>query len=160
MKIIVYPNEILRKKCEDVITITPEILGIINEMKNIVLSSELNAALAANQVGILKKIIVVATEDGPIAFLNPKIIEQSKEMVYAEEGCLSFPDIFFKVKRAKTVRVEAGNENGEKIVISLKEFPARIFQHEIDHLNGKLFIDYLGLLRRLKIKQKLKRAKK
>ena len=122
--------------------------------------------LAAPQVGELKRIIVVhpikertadeKTSKKPQVFINPRITKKSKETEIGEEGCLSFPGLFLKIKRAKVLEIEALNENGEKIQVRAEGLPARIFQHEIDHLDGILFIDKLGFWQKLKTKQKLK----
>jgi peptide deformylase len=91
----------------------------------------------------------------PQVFINPKIIKKSKENVIDEEGCLSFPGLFLKIKRAKEVEVEALDREGEKARIRAEGLPARILQHEIDHLDGILFIDRLSFWQRLKFKLKL-----
>jgi len=98
--------------------------------------------LAAPQVGRLIRLIVVQIEKGAVAFINPEIVKRSKETEIMEEGCLSFPGFSLKIKRAKEIKVEALNEKGEKIRFKIKGLSARVFQHEIDHLDGILFIDY------------------
>jgi peptide deformylase len=154
-KIIKYPDPILRKKCEEVRRVTEEIRSLGFEMIEIMTENE-GIGLAAPQVGELKRIIVVQTEKGSEIFINPKIIKKSKETIIDEEGCLSFPGLFLKIKRAKEVEIEALNERGEKIQVRAEGLPARIFQHEIDHLDGILFIDRLSFWQRFKIKRKLR----
>ena len=114
--------------------------------------------LAALQVGELKRMIVVQTEKGPEVFINPQIIKKSRETIIEEEGCLSFPGLWLKIKRAKEVEVEALNEKGEKIHLKAQGLPARILQHEIDHLDGILFIDRIGFWQKLSIRRKLKQT--
>jgi peptide deformylase len=149
-----YPESILRKKCQEIKEITPEIKELILNMAETMLKNQ-GIGLAAPQVEVLKKLIVVGTEKGPLAFINPKVIKKSKETEIGEEGCLSFPGIWLKIKRAKGVEIESLNEMGEKICFKTEGLPARIFQHEIDHLDGILFIDRLNLWQKLKFKLKL-----
>lgn len=153
-KIIKYPSPILRKKCEEVKEITEEIKRLSQEMIE-TLTKNQGVGLAVPQIGELKRMIVVQTEKGPQTFINPKIIKKTKETIIDEEGCLSFPGLFLKIKRAKWVEIEALNEKGEKIHLKAEGLPARIFQHEIDHLNGILFIDRLSFWQKLKFKFKL-----
>jgi len=152
--IVKYPSSVLRKKCEEVKDITPEIKELGWDMVETMQEKE-GVGLAAPQVGETKKVIVVQAEK-PLVFFNPKITKKTKKTETAEEGCLSFPGLWLNVKRARGVEVEAINQNGEKIKIAMEGFPARIFQHEIDHLNGILFIDRIGFWQRLKIKKQLK----
>lgn len=147
-EIIKYPNPILRKKSEEIKEITPEIKELALGMGKI-MKKEKGIGLAAPQVGESKRIIVVQTEKGLDFFVNPKIIEKSKEKEVREEGCLSFPGLFLKIKRQKSVDIEAFNLNGEKIQIKAEGLPARTLQHEIDHLDGILFIDRLNFWQRL-----------
>ena len=153
-EILKYPDPILRKKSEEVEEITEETKKLAQELKETMLANQ-GIGLAAPQVGVLKRIIVVQAEKGPQIFINPKIIKKSRETLIEEEGCLSFPGLFLKIKRAKEVEVEALNENGEKIFLKAEGLPARIFQHEIDHLDGVLFIDRLSFWQKLKFKLKL-----
>ena len=122
--------------------------------------------LAAPQVGELKRVIVVhairdrssetRAEKSPEFFINPKIVKKTKTTETDEEGCLSFPGLFLKIKRAKAVEIEALNGKGEKVQIKAEGLPARIFQHEIDHLDGILYIDRISFWQRWKIRNKLK----
>ena len=98
--------------------------------------------LAGPQIGIGKQIIVVLMDDAkPRVFFNPELVTPSLRKVDSEEGCLSVPGIYGKVKRHRTVKVKALDENGKPVTISASGLTAIIFQHEIDHLNGTLFID-------------------
>lgn len=97
--------------------------------------------IAAPQVGVAKRIIVVKTKTGPEVFVNPKIISKSLRLIESEEGCLSVPEVFGVVKRHKSVKIRALDRQGEKIQLKASGFEAIVFQHEIDHLDGILFID-------------------
>jgi len=164
-EIIKYPNLILRKKCQEVKEVTEEIRNLGLDMIESMTESQ-GIGLAASQVGELKRIIAVhlvkertseeKVEVEPRVFINPKIVKKSKEDELEEEGCLSFPGLWLKIKRAKEVEVEALNEKGEKIHLKAQGLPARILQHEIDHLDGILFIDRIGFWQKLSIRRKLK----
>lgn len=97
--------------------------------------------IAAPQVGIQKRAIIVTTSDGPQAFINPKIFSPSKELVESEEGCFSVPGVYGIVKRHRTIKIKATDRNGKPVRRSVDGFEAIIFQHEIDHLDGILFTD-------------------
>ena len=154
----IYGDSVLKQKAGEVKEITKEIREDIDEMKKI-MTEEDGAGLAANQVGLLKRIIVIQTEKGPQAFINPRILNKSKETEIGEEGCLSFPGIRLNIKRAKEVLIEALNIEGEVIRLEAKGLGARVFQHEIDHLDGILFIDRLGFFQKLRIRSRLKQLK-
>lgn len=150
MKITQNPNPILNKKTAKVEKIDSEVLGVINKMKN-TLSEVPGVALAAPQIGISKQIVVTGykpkkeddIEVPEMVLINPEIIEKSSMVEELEEGCLSVqkPEIRGQVKRAKKIKVRALNKKGDKIEIKASNFLARVLQHEIDHLNGKLFLD-------------------
>ncbi|HBP00294.1 MAG: Peptide deformylase [Candidatus Uhrbacteria bacterium GW2011_GWF2_41_16] len=97
--------------------------------------------IAAPQTGTKKRVIVVQIKNEPHVFINPKIISRSLQTIESEEGCLSVPNVFGMVQRSKRVKVKAWNRKGEKIIIKTDPAEAIIFQHEIDHLDGILFID-------------------
>ena len=153
-EIVKYPNPILRKKSEEVKEVTEDIKKLGQEMIAIITENQ-GLGFAAPQIGELKRIIVVQTEKGPEVFINPEIIKKSKKTEIGEEGCLSFPKLFLKIKRAKEAEIEALDLQGEKIKIKTEDLPARVFQHEIDHLDGILFIDRLSFWQRLKFKLKI-----
>ena len=148
-EIVKYPNSILRKKCEEVKEITEDIKKLGQEMMTIIMTENQGLGLAAPQIGELKRIIIVQTEKGPEVFVNPEIIKNSKKTETGEEGCLSFPKLFLKIKRAKEAEIEALDLQGEKIKIKAEDLPARVFQHEIDHLDGILFIDRISFFQKL-----------
>lgn len=116
--------------------------------------------LAANQVGELDRVAVIDVGDGePLAMVNPVIVEQSGEDA-AEEGCLSIPELYEEVTRAWTVQVEALDQHGEPIRIAAEGLKARALQHEIDHLDGILFIDRVSPMRRRLLLAKWRRQRK
>ncbi len=130
---------ILRKRSREVEKITSNILTLVDDMIETMHEAD-GVGLAAPQVGILKRIIVVDIGEGPIALINPEIIKKNGEQI-GSEGCLSVPGTYGEVKRPQTIIVEGLNLQGEKIQIKAEDFLARAFCHEIDHLNGILFTD-------------------
>lgn len=134
-------DEILRKKAKEVEEIDEKVLTLIEDMIETMHTAN-GVGLAAQQVGILKRIIVIDIYDdkGPIALINP-VIKKTKGEHEVEEGCLSFPNKYAKLIRPKEVTVEALNEKGEKIKIVAKDLLAQAICHEIDHLNGIVFVD-------------------
>lgn len=157
-----YPDPILKKKCETVEEITEEIKNLGWDMIETMTEKE-GIGLAAPQLGKLKRVIVVhlikerslkeKSEVKLQILINPKIVKKTKETEIAEEGCLSFPGLWLKVKRWKGVEIEALDQDGKKVQIKAEGLPARIFQHEIDHLDGILFIDRISFWQKLKIKK-------
>lgn len=146
-----FNEPVLRKKAEKVDKITSEIKRIISDMVETLKDSG-GVGLAATQVGISKRIIIVELDSKYLPVINPEIVKRGKEKGIEEEGCLSVPDIFDEVKRIKDIEVKGLDKNGKDIHIVLSGFPARIFQHEIDHINGILFIDRLSILKKIKFK--------
>ena len=154
-----YGEPDLREKALPVKEITPEILNLIKDMAETMYTTS-GVGLAASQVGILKRIILVdEEEDGLIVLINPMIIKSEGEVV-EEEGCLSVPDIYSQVKRSSKVTIKALNENGDLIEITKEGLTARALQHEIDHLDGILFIDRIGRMERQILLNKLKKKKR
>ena len=134
-------DEILKKKSREVEVINEKIQELIDDMLDTMYESN-GVGLAAVQVGILKQVIVIDIDDGsePIILINPKILKE-KGVQEVEEGCLSFPNKYAKVERPAEITVEALDRNGETIKIKAKELLAQAISHEIDHLNGTVFID-------------------
>ena len=134
-------DEILKKKSKKVEVIDEKIIELINDMIETLHKYE-GVGLAAVQVGILKQIVVIQeAEDKPKhVIINPEIISQSGTQI-VEEGCLSFPNKFAKIERPENIKIRAINEKGKKIEISGKGLLAQAISHEIDHLNGEVFID-------------------
>jgi peptide deformylase len=146
-KLIRY-GSFLRKKAKDAVS-GEKTDKLIEEMKRILHENE-GVGLAAPQIGVSEKIIVVDTGKESFSLLNPKIVEKSEEKITTKEGCLSLRGVWLEVARSKKVKVEAENQQGEKVTISAEGFLAVVFQHEIDHLNGKLFIDRVGFFEKVK----------
>ena len=139
-KIVQYGDDTLRRVCRPVETITPSILTLLDDMAETMRAAD-GVGLAAPQVGILRRIAVIETEPGQlIELINPKIIAYSGEQE-GSEGCLSLPNQFGVVKRPMHVTVRATDRHGKQFEISGSELLARAFCHEIEHLDGKLFID-------------------
>lgn len=136
-------DEVLRKQCKNVKEITPRTLKLIKDMAETMYEAD-GVGLAAPQVGILQRIFVIDVYDdeGLRVFINPEILEVSGSQI-GEEGCLSIPGEAFEVERANYVKVKAFNEKGEEFILEATELLARAILHENDHLNGKLFIDYV-----------------
>ncbi|RQD77814.1 MAG: peptide deformylase [Candidatus Syntrophonatronum acetioxidans] len=133
-------EEILKEKASLVKEITPNIIGILEDMAETMYCEE-GIGLAANQIGIPKRLVVIDIQDGNLLeLINPEIMEQEGKEV-GIEGCLSFPGILGEVPRATRVVVEALNREGKKIKLEANGLLARVLQHEIDHLEGKLLVD-------------------
>lgn len=134
-------DDILKKVSKPVETIDEKILTLIEDMLDTMHKFN-GVGLAAVQVGILKRVIIIHTdyEKEPIILINPEMKKQKGEQI-VEEGCLSFPNKFAKVVRPKEVVVEGLNKEGKKVTISAKDLEAEALSHEIDHLNGEVFID-------------------
>ena len=133
-------DEVLRKVCRPVEEITPRILTLLDDMTETMRAAD-GCGLAAPQVGILRRIVVIEVEEGNvIELINPKIIATAGEQE-GPEGCLSVPGRQGIVKRPRHVTVRATNRHGEVFEISGSDLLARAFCHELDHLDGKLFID-------------------
>ncbi|GIW67459.1 MAG: peptide deformylase [Candidatus Parcubacteria bacterium] len=140
MKLIHYPNEILREKTEKVEKIDKEIKDLIKEMKKIMIQNN-GVGLAANQIGKNLSIFVAYDKNKFYTFINPEIVKFIGEAKTVEEGCLSLPKIWGQIKRYPGVVVEYQDLFGKKKKLKTRGLLAQIIQHEIDHLNGVLFID-------------------
>lgn len=136
-------DPILRKKCKHVTEITQSILQLLDDMADTLKAYSNGAALAAPQVGILKRIVVIDGGDGFIELINPQIIEKSGEQT-GPEGCLSLPGVWGEVTRAQYVKVKAISRAGEEFLIEGDGFIARCLQHELEHLDGILYIDHVA----------------
>lgn len=132
-------DEVLTKPCKEVTKITLRTKVLINDMLDTMYEA-LGVGLAAPQVGVLKRIVVIDVGEGPIVLINPEIIETSGEQ-YGEEGCLSVPGKSGMVTRPDYVKVRALNEDMEEIELEGEGLLARAFCHEIDHLDGKMYVD-------------------
>ena len=164
-KILFVPHPILRQKAEFLKKITIKDVDIAKRMTDLMLKAP-GVGLAANQIGILKRIVTVniadekKQKDKIYSLFNPNIISYSKKKILMEEGCLSLPKQYAEIERSVEIKVEYFNSQNEKIVEKKKGFEARILQHEIDHLNGKLFVDYLSSLKRNMFIKRVKKLEK
>ena len=159
LEIKIYPDPVLKQKAEKVEKIDQEVLDLIKNMKETMTEEKegrvKGVGLAGNQVGVLKRIIIVLTKDGPKGFINPQVLRLGKEKEIGKEGCLSVPGLWLEIKRPAWVEVKAINEESREVEFKAEGFLARVLQHEIDHLNGVLFFERLGLFERLRVKRKL-----
>lgn len=139
--IIKYPNPILRKKSREIKNPTDPAVGqlILDMVKT--LRANKGLGLAAPQIGENVKLCVIELDNELFILINPEIKKYYGKEIEMEEGCLSFPGKFLPVKRYEKVKIKAVDTNGKKIIIRAKGLLARAFQHEIDHLNGELYID-------------------
>lgn len=145
LKFITLPNPILRQKSENVGTLDKEVLDLINAMIKLLEQQEdpEGAGLSAVQVGIPKKVCVVRFGERFVPFINPEILETSSDSVAFFEGCLSVPDFYGMVYRPSQIKLRSMSRKGKVAEKEYKGLPARIFQHEIDHMNGVLFLDHI-----------------
>lgn len=139
--IVKQPDEVLRKKAKEVTKITPNVQKLMADMAETMYDAQ-GVGLAAPQVGILKRVIVidVGDEHGLIAMINPEIVEREGEQ-FGAEGCLSIPGLNGDVRRAQTVTVRGLDREGQSLSVTGSGLLARALQHEIDHLDGILFTD-------------------
>ena len=180
-RILTYPDPFLRKKCAPVEEIDGEVLELLDDMAETMYGAR-GVGLAASQIGVDKRVVVIdisprntgADEEGEegeeevveaeseyegpglIELINPEIISSEGEVI-AEEACLSIPGFTSDVKRKQRVVIEARNREGRLVEIEASELLARVFQHEIDHINGILFIDRLSRLKRELITRKIEK---
>lgn len=149
MKILdirVLGDPVLRQAAKPVEKVTNELRGLIADMFDTMYAAE-GIGLAAPQVGRTERVAVMDVEGRKFALINPEIIEREGS-IRGEEGCLSIPEVFGDVTRASRVIVRALDEEGREVEVEGTDLLARCMQHEIDHLDGKLFIDYLSVLKR------------
>jgi len=145
-KVRIYPDPILRKKAQFVENIDGKVKDIADRMAEIMHANK-GIGLAAPQIGILSRILIVDIGEGCNVLINPAIVGGKDESVM-EEGCLSLPTIEVPVKRMEKVFVRGRNLEGKEVSLELFGFPGRVYQHEIDHLNGILIIHHISQLKR------------
>lgn len=153
-----YPDSVLREKALPVGDVDEDISELINGMAEIMYSYQ-GIGLAAPQVGVLKRVIVADIGDGLLSIANPEIIQKEDED-RLEEGCLSLPDIQVEIERRKIISVRGISQEGKEITYELTGLTARVIQHEIDHLNGILIIDYATLTEKFLLNEKLTELKR
>ncbi|WP_265524906.1 peptide deformylase [Providencia rustigianii] len=160
-EIIEIPDERLRIKCAPV-TDFAAVQTLIDDLIETMYSTDTGIGLAAPQIAETKAIMVIDISEErnqPMVFINPEIIESEGETSY-QEGCLSVPDIYADVPRFQRVKVKAFDRDGNEFIVDSDEFLAIVMQHEIDHLNGKVFIDHLSTLKRNMLLKKLKKQQR
>lgn len=161
LDILHFPDPRLREKALPIDEVTDEIRQLADDMLETMYQAP-GIGLAATQVNVQKRLIVIdISEDqsAPLVLINPEIIEKEGEREY-QEGCLSVPEAYETVTRADTVKIEALDKNGEHFQLDADELLSTCIQHEIDHLDGKLFVDYLSNLKKQRIKKRLEKLKK
>ncbi len=158
LRIRLFGDPALRKKARLVKKITKSHRDVLSQMSRLMYASS-GIGLAAPQLGINEAMIVADTGSGLYKLVNPKVVRKQGSQV-REEGCLSIPGVCIKVKRAKKILVEAKDELDRPLTIEAEDLLACVLQHEIEHLKGKLIVDYASLLDKLKIKRRLEELKK
>lgn len=157
-----FPDERLCKVATPVEKVDDEIRTLIDDMIE-TMYAERGIGLAAPQVNVSKRIVVIdvsENRDQPIALINPEIISTEDEIMDMMDGCLSIPDSFAPTQRFRYLKVKALDRNGDEIELEAADLFAGCIQHELDHLNGKLFIDHLSPLKRQRIEKKQKKLSK
>ena len=164
-EILIVPHPKLRQKSKALNKVTKEDVELSKKMINIMKNAP-GVGLAANQIGVLKKIVTVHIQDTDkgidniYALFNPVITKFSEKKVVMEEGCLSLPQQFADIERSESISVSYLNEYNEVIEENKDGLESRILQHEIDHLSGKLFVDYLSSLKKNILIKKVQKLKK
>ncbi len=164
LKILEVPNPLLKKKSEKIETVTDEIRKTLNDMLDTMYDAP-GVGLAAPQVGLLKRMVVIdVTRDDepkkPYKMINPVITSHSETTTIHDEGCLSVPEQYAPVERFETVTVEYTDENGEQQKLSADGLLAICIQHELEHLEGKLFIDHLSKVKRDMIVRRVEKERR
>jgi len=158
LEILHYPDPRLRNQAKTVEVFDKKLKEFADNMLETMYHCS-GIGLAATQVGVAQRVVVIDVSeerDRPLCLINPEILEQEGEEV-SEEGCLSVPSVYEKVTRAEKIKIKARDKNGDTIEMEADGVLAVCIQHEIDHLNGKLFIDYLSGLKRQRIRKKLEK---
>jgi peptide deformylase len=159
LSVLRFPDERLKTKATQVTEVNDNIKTIVNDMFE-TMYDENGVGLAATQVNIHQQIVVIDVSENketPIVLINPEIIARGEETLINEEGCLSVPGCYAKVDRHTQVTVKALDINGKEFTLDGEELLAICIQHELDHLKGILFVDYLSPLKRQRIKTKLEK---
>jgi peptide deformylase len=162
LDILQYPDPRLYKVAKPVAVVDDRIRKLVADMAETMYDAP-GIGLAATQVDVHEQVIVIdisEARDELRVFINPEIVWASDERRLAEEGCLSVPDIYDRVERADRVKVRALNEKGETFEVDADDLLAICIQHEMDHLKGKVFVEYLSPLKLSRIKNKLKKRER
>lgn len=158
LRIHKYGEPFLKKKVAPVAEVNDEIRSILESMVEL-MRSHRGVGLAANQVGLDKRLVVIEFDNDVFKLINPEIIQRTGTFEF-EEGCLSFPGFYIRVHRAESIWVDFLDEHGRRRTIQAQGVLSVVMQHEIDHLNGILFIERIPLYMRLKYFKQLERIKK
>ena len=162
LKILIFPDQRLRTVAKEVLVIDDEIKTLVSNLLETMYEGN-GIGLSATQVNIHKRILVVDVtdeKDSPLVLINPKIKVLNKEEKIYSEGCLSVPGFFEEVSRPSEINITALNIEGERFTIMATDLLAVAVQHEMDHLDGKIFVDFLSNLKRQRIKSKLLKISK
>ncbi|MEP2650766.1 MAG: peptide deformylase [Paraglaciecola sp.] len=158
LEVLRFPDERLRTVAKKVDTIDKELTALVEDMFD-TMRDENGIGLAASQINVHKQVVVMdvsENQDEPLVFINPEITRKEGKTI-SEEGCLSVPNNFAKVERAETITITAQDKSGKQFTLDADGLLAICIQHELDHLMGKLFVDYLSPLKRQRIKTKLEK---
>lgn len=161
LEILTFPDERLRRRAEPVEQVDNSIRQLVDDMLETMYDAP-GIGLAAIQVNVPRRVIVIDTsdeKDQPLCLINPQILERSGEE-QMDEGCLSVPGFFEPVTRAERVKVRALGRDGEPFELETDGLLAVCIQHEIDHLDGKLFVDYISSLKRQRIRKRLEKERR
>ena len=161
LKIVSYPEPVLKTPTREIVAVTPDIVALAERMIDLMVDAS-GVGLAAPQVGVSMRVFVIApsgTRSDAEVFINP-VLRDFEGFEEIEEGCLSLPGVYGKVRRPARCTVEALNLDGNRFVLNAVDMPARIVQHENDHLDGTLFIDRLGTLGKMACRRAVRRLEK
>ena len=162
LPILHYPDPRLHRVAQPVEAIDARLKALIGDMFDTMYDAK-GVGLAATQVDVHRRLVVIdvsETRDQPLVLINPELVWTSEERIKGEEGCLSVPGIYDGVERAAQVRVRTLDENGQPREFEAEDFLAVCIQHELDHLAGKVFVQYLSLLKQSRIKAKLRKQER
>jgi peptide deformylase len=158
LQIRIWPDRILRRRCRKVTKVDDRIRGLLSVMQELMKTSD-GVGLAANQAGLDEALVIIEAQDRLFKLVNPKIVKRSGQIEF-EEGCLSFPGLALKINRSEKIWVTAQDENGDPLNLEVEGVLAVVFQHELDHINGRVFIDRISLWQRWKIRPVLNQIAK
>ena len=164
LKVYEYPHPVLKKKAEKVAAVDDELRRLLDDMLE-TMYAENGCGLAAPQVGVSKRVVVIdiareGEEPAPMYLVNPEIVWKSDETEVCEEGCLSLPELRAEVERPASVKIRYLDYDGKECELLAEEFLAVAAQHELDHLDGILYIDHLSRLKRQMLVKKLQKNRK
>ncbi len=151
-EIVKFPAPVLRKRSKEIVSVSSEEKALLADMLETMYLNQ-GIGLAAPQIGILKRMIVVDIGSGPIKIINPVITKRSGREV-SQEGCLSVPNVMIDIKRAEKISYEGLDLDGKPMKGEADGLLARALQHEIDHLDGKIIIDYANFIKKILLKKR------